>query len=148
MFSGKNAPQLLGLLLSIFGIEYVVWLHVGYSKLPENLWVSTEQLQEASAEFPIYLEVEHQGVINSEIISYPRQHVYSNETPFFLKKAFSRLWSGGLLPFSSPAISTDRREGEMSVVASTQSPGFFSFLYSTWNDWMGKPPFPRGIHVT
>lgn len=33
-------------------------------------------------------------------------------------------------------------------MASIQSPTFFSFLYSTRKDWMGKPPLPRGIHVT
>lgn len=36
----------------------------------------------------------------------------------------------------------------MSLVARTQSPNFFSFLYSTRKDWMGNPPFPRGIQVT
>jgi len=36
----------------------------------------------------------------------------------------------------------------MSLVARTQSPSFFSFLYSTRKDWMGNPPFPRGIQVT
>lgn len=52
------------------------------------------------------------------------------------------------LPFSRPGISTERREGGMSLVARTQSPSFFSFLYSTRKDWMGNPPFPRGIQVT
>lgn len=36
----------------------------------------------------------------------------------------------------------------MSLVARTQSPNFFNFLYSTRKDWMGNPPFPRGIQVT
>lgn len=52
------------------------------------------------------------------------------------------------LPFSRPGISTERREGGMSLVARTQSPNFFNFLYSTRKDWMGNPPFPRGIQVT
>ena len=52
------------------------------------------------------------------------------------------------LPFSRPVISTDSREGGMALVARIQSPTFFSFLYSTRKDWMGKPPFPRGIQVT
>lgn len=33
-------------------------------------------------------------------------------------------------------------------MARTQSPNFFNFLYSTRKDWMGNPPFPRGIQVT
>lgn len=52
------------------------------------------------------------------------------------------------LPFSRPGISTERREGGMSLVARTQSSNFFNFLYSTRKDWMGNPPFPRGIQVT
>lgn len=36
----------------------------------------------------------------------------------------------------------------MALVARIQSPTFFSFLYSTRKDWIGKPPFPRGIQVT
>ena len=45
-------------------------------------------------------------------------------------------------------ISTESREGGIALVARIQSPTFFSFLYSTRKDWMGKPPFPRGIQVT
>lgn len=56
--------------------------------------------------------------------------------------------SGQALPFSRPVISTESREGGMALVARIQSPTFFSFLYSTRKDWMGKPPFPRGIQVT
>lgn len=52
------------------------------------------------------------------------------------------------LPFSRPVISTESREGGMELVARIQSPTFFSFLYSTRKDWIGKPPFPRGIQVT
>lgn len=52
-------------------------------------------------------------------------------------------------PFSRATISTERREGGMLATAVTQSsPAFFTFLYSTRNDWMGKPRLPRGIHVT
>lgn len=36
----------------------------------------------------------------------------------------------------------------MALVARIQSPTFFSFLYSTRKDWIGKPPLPRGIQVT
>lgn len=36
----------------------------------------------------------------------------------------------------------------MALVARAQSPTFFSFLHSTRKDWIGKPPFPRGIQVT
>lgn len=53
-----------------------------------------------------------------------------------------------LLPFSRPVISTESREGGMALVAKIQSPTFFSFLYSTRKDWIGKPPLPRGIQVT
>lgn len=52
------------------------------------------------------------------------------------------------LPFSRPVISTDSRDGGMALVARIQSPTFFSFLYSTRKDWIGNPPFPRGIQVT
>lgn len=52
------------------------------------------------------------------------------------------------LPFSKPVISTESREGGMALVARIQSPTFLSFLYSTRKDWIGKPPFPRGIQVT
>lgn len=52
-------------------------------------------------------------------------------------------------PFSRPVISTERRDGGMFSTAVTQSsPAFFTFLYSTRNDWMGKPRLPRGIQVT
>lgn len=74
------------------------------------------------------------------------------------KPPFSSLWLGAPggpgrtvarpLPFSRPVISTESREGGMALVAKIQSPTFFSFLYSTWKDWIGKPPFPRGIQVT
>lgn len=36
----------------------------------------------------------------------------------------------------------------MALVARIQSPTFLNFLYSTRKDWIGKPPFPRGIQVT
>lgn len=39
-----------------------------------------------------------------------------------------------LLPFSRPVISTESLEGGMALVASIQSPTFFSFLYSTRKD--------------
>lgn len=52
------------------------------------------------------------------------------------------------LPFSRPVISTESLDGGMALVARIQSPTFFSFLYSTRKDWIGKPPFPRGIQVT
>lgn len=46
-------------------------------------------------------------------------------------------------------ISTESREGGMFSTAVTQSsPAFFTFLYSTRNDWIGKPRLPRGIQVT
>lgn len=46
-------------------------------------------------------------------------------------------------------ISTESRDGGMFSTAVTQSsPAFFTFLYSTLNDWMGKPRLPRGIQVT
>lgn len=52
-------------------------------------------------------------------------------------------------PFSRPVISTESRDGGMFSTAVTQSsPAFFTFLYSTRNDWMGKPRLPRGIQVT
>lgn len=46
-------------------------------------------------------------------------------------------------------ISTESLDGGMFSTAVTQSsPAFFTFLYSTRNDWMGKPRLPRGIQVT
>lgn len=52
-------------------------------------------------------------------------------------------------PFSRPVISTESRDGGMFSTAVTQSsPAFFTFLYSTRKDWMGKPRLPRGIQVT
>lgn len=52
-------------------------------------------------------------------------------------------------PFSRPVISTDSLDGGMFSTAVTQSsPALFTFLYSTRNDWMGKPRLPRGIQVT
>lgn len=35
-----------------------------------------------------------------------------------------------------------------STAVTQSSPAFFTFLYSTRNDWMGKPRLPRGIQVT
>lgn len=35
-----------------------------------------------------------------------------------------------------------------STAVTQSSPAFFTFLYSTRNDWIGKPRLPRGIHVT
>ncbi|TNN88842.1 hypothetical protein EYF80_000720 [Liparis tanakae] len=63
---------------------------------------------------------------------------------------------GGLEPITFtattrnlPVISTESRDGGMFSTAVTQSsPAFFTFLYSTRNDWMGKPRLPRGIQVT
>lgn len=35
-----------------------------------------------------------------------------------------------------------------STAVTQSSPAFLTFLYSTRNDWMGKPRLPRGIQVT
>lgn len=35
-----------------------------------------------------------------------------------------------------------------STAVAQSSPAFFTFLYSTRKDWMGKPRLPRGIQVT
>ena len=43
-------------------------------------------------------------------------------------------------------ISTESLEGGMFATATSHSAPFF--LYSTLNDWRGKPRLPRGIQVT
>lgn len=73
----------------------------------------------------------------------PPQTCQSNNTAVLVRVKMGRR------PFSRPVISTESRDGGMFSTAVTQSsPAFFTFLYSTRKDWMGKPRLPRGIQVT